>query len=130
MGNVVDVESQRMLKFEEPKLWLYIPSNYGFFWEKLEDIPFLHGSLPNENKWCTLGGFVVKGRYIFVMVTTNILCHCAMVIIILLSPKVENVWNVCTSNARWWQMLQRSLQCQLLFRSNLLIGMVIIGTFL
>ena len=70
---------------------------------------------------------MVKGRYIFVMVTTNILCHCAMVIIILLSPKVENVWNVCTSNARWWQMLQRSLHSHLSIRAKVFIWRVVIS---
>ena len=46
LGDVVDYESLMLLEFEDTKRWLCIPPNYGFIWEKLQDIPLLHGSLP------------------------------------------------------------------------------------
>ena len=70
-------ESQRLSEFKDAKRWLCIPPNYGFIWDKLQDIPLLHGSLPmktNVEAW--VGGLAVKGS------------------------KTKKVWNVCRSNAR------------------------------
>ena len=44
--DVFDNESQRLSNFEDAKQWLCISPNYGFIWEKLQDIPLLQGSLP------------------------------------------------------------------------------------
>ena len=38
---VVDNEFQMLSEFEDAKRWLCIPPNYGFIWEKLQDIPLL-----------------------------------------------------------------------------------------
>ena len=51
LENVVDNESQRFSDFQDAKQWLCIPSNYGFIWEKLHDIPLLQGSLPLKTKF-------------------------------------------------------------------------------
>ena len=37
-------------------------------------------------------------------VMTNILYHHAMTSFSRLSPEVENMWNACKSNARWWDI--------------------------
>ena len=41
LEDVLDSESQRLSEFEDAKQWLCIPPNYGFIWEKLQDIPLL-----------------------------------------------------------------------------------------
>ena len=46
LEDVVDNESQRLSEFEDAKRWLCLPPNYGFIWEKLQDIPLLQGDLP------------------------------------------------------------------------------------
>ena len=50
---------------------------------------------------------------------TNILYHLAMPSLSWLSPKVENVWNVCKSNARWWKILQRGWHSHLPFHAKM-----------
>ena len=40
---------------------------------------------------------------------------------------VEKVWNVCKSNARWWQILQCSRYTHLPFRAKVFIRRVMIG---
>ena len=67
LGVVVDNESQRLLEFEDAKLWLCIPPDYGFIWEKLKAISLLHGSLPLKKQYCTLSGLLVKGWYMLVI---------------------------------------------------------------
>ena len=44
-----------------------------------------------------------------------------------LSPKAENVWNVCKSNARWWQIFQHGWHSHFQFRAKVFIWRVMIG---
>ena len=62
LGDVVDMDSQRVIEFEDAKRWLCIPPNYGFIWEKLHSIPLVGGYLPTvatDNApwvdWCLKG---------------------------------------------------------------------------
>ena len=45
------------------------------------------------------------------------------------SPNAENIWNVCKSNARWWQIPQRGWFSHLSFQAKVFIRRVMIDGF-
>ena len=59
-----------------------------------------------EDKCCTLGRLTVTRWCTLVTGHQKYIYHHVMTSLSWLSPKVENIWNVCKSNARWWQILQ------------------------
>ena len=48
LGNIVEVQSIRILEFVEAQQLLRIPPNYGFIWQQLQNIILTLGSLPLE----------------------------------------------------------------------------------
>ena len=87
-------ESQRLSEFEDATRWLCIPPNYGFIWEKLQDIPLLQGSLPlktNVAPW--VDSWLQDGTRLL-QVTRNILYHHGMTTLSWLPPKAEKLWKI------------------------------------
>ena len=107
LEDVVDNESQRLSEFEDAKRWLCLPPNYGFIWEKLQDIPLLQGDLPLKTNVAPWVDWRLQDGTRLLQVTTNILYHHAMASVSWLSPNAKKLWNVCKSDARWWKILQR-----------------------
>ena len=91
LGYVVDNESQRLSEFEDTKQWLCIIPNYGFIWEKLQDIPLLHGSLPLKTNVAPWVDWQLQNGTHFLQVTTNTLYHHVMTLLSWLSPRAEKV---------------------------------------
>ena len=86
LGDIVDMDSQHFIEFEDAKRWLCIPPNYGFIWEKLHSIHLVGGYLPivvtNNVPWVD---WCLKGGPSFLQVSTNILYHHALRLLILAS---------------------------------------------
>ena len=127
LEDVVDNESSRLSDFEDAKRWLCVPPNYGFIWEKLQDIPLLQGSLPLKTNFAPWVDWRLQDGTRLLQVTTNILYHHAMTSLSWLSSKAAKLWNVCKSDARWWKILQRGWHSYLPFRAKVFIWRVMIG---
>ena len=69
----------------------------------------------NGNKWCTWVDWWLKDGTCLLQVTANILYHHGMASLSGLSLKARRVWNVCKSDARWWQILQHGWHSHLPF---------------
>ena len=116
-----------MSEFEDAKRWLCIPPNYGFIWDKLQDIPLLQGYLPLKTNVAPRVDWWLQDGTRLLQFTTNILYYHVIALVSWLSPKAKKLWNVCKSDARWWKILQRGWHSHLPFHAKVFIWRVMIG---
>ena len=113
VGDIVEVQSQRILGFVEARQLLRIPPNYEFIWQQLQNISLMQGPLPlqtGEQPW-----------------TSNLLYHCSVYSLRWLLAKAEEEWRIHKSDHGWWQIFQRTWHSKLPLVAKVFIWRVLFG---
>ena len=101
--------------------------NYGFIWQQLQNIALMQGTLPpqiGEHSWI---GWCLRGQTPLLQVTTNLLYHCSIESLGLLSSKAEEERKIHKSDNGWWQILQCSWRSKLPLVAKVFIWRVLTG---